>query len=224
MSNILRIPPRRPPAVASRVDLDIPQIMTINQVPAPSSEPDYEGEYVTEDEEVDEIIDDEPPPLAAARKPNGKGKAKATPNNLTPSVTPAPIEPPKPKPELEVPPLPPRKPGETHVDQQRVEKIIKAHGDLLPPSRDAVFLISLAAEEFIKRLAGTGLRHAAADKRKCVAQKDMALAAQVDRGYSFLRGTRSYSFTCSSAYVSPQKPFLLQSHYLLRCKDRHKKK
>jgi hypothetical protein len=126
MSNILRIPPRRTPSATSNMDLDIPQIMTINQVAAPSSEPDFEEEYVTEEEEVDEIIDDEPPP--AARKLNGKGKAKATPNNLTPSVTPAPPPVELPKVE-ELPPLPSRKPGETHVDQQRVEKIIKAHGE-----------------------------------------------------------------------------------------------
>jgi hypothetical protein len=159
MSNILRIPPRRTPTATSTMDLDMPQIMTINQLAAPSSEPDFEEDYITDDEEVDEIIDDEPPPVL--HKLNGKGKAKATPNNLTPSVTPAPLEPQKPIPEPELPPLPFRKPGETHVDQQRVEKIIKAHGergphswrdmtyanpgDLLPPSKDAVFLISLAA-------------------------------------------------------------------------------
>lgn len=105
----------------------MPQITTINQLAAPSSEPDFEEEYVTDEEEVDEIIDDEPPPVQ--HKLNGKGKAKATPNTLTPSETLAPLEPSKPKPEPELPPLPPRKPGETHVDQQRVEKIIKAHGE-----------------------------------------------------------------------------------------------
>ncbi|KAF8511583.1 hypothetical protein JB92DRAFT_2933399 [Gautieria morchelliformis] len=189
MSNILRIPPRRTPTATSTIDLDMPQIMTINQLAAPSSEPDFEEDYITDDEEVDEIIDDEPPPVLHKLNGKGKGTAKATPNNLTPSVTPAPLEPQNPIPEPELPPLPSRKPGETHVDQQRVEKIIKAHGDLLPPSKDAVFLISLAAEEFVKRLAETGRRHAANDKREIIGQQDMALAAHADRGYSFLRET-----------------------------------
>jgi len=127
MSNILRIPPRRIPSTTSNVnmDLDMPQIMTINQA-APSSEPDFEEEYVT-DEEVDEIIDDEPAPVA--RRPNGK--AKATQMELTPCATPvsAPVEPVKSKLEPELPPLPPRNPGQTHIDQRRVEKIIKAHGE-----------------------------------------------------------------------------------------------
>jgi hypothetical protein len=109
------------------VDLDMPQIMTINQLTAPSSEPDFEEEYMSDDEEVDEIIDDEPPPLP--HKVNGKGKAKAVSHNHPPSETSAPLEPEKPKAEPELPPLPTRKPGETLVDQQRVEKIIKAHGE-----------------------------------------------------------------------------------------------
>ncbi|KAF8516828.1 hypothetical protein BU17DRAFT_67274 [Hysterangium stoloniferum] len=191
MSNILRIPPRRPPSTAAKMDLDVPQIMTINQLAAPSSEADFE-DYLTDDEEVDEIIDDEPvhapaPPPLSPRKLNGKGKAKAAPKDLTPSATPAPVEPPKPKPVPEIPPLPSRKPGETYIDQQRVEKIIKAHGDMLPPSKDAVFLISLAAEEFIKRLAHTGRDHAESDKRKGILQRDIASAANNLRHFSFLK-------------------------------------
>lgn len=127
MSNILRIPPRRPPTTTTGVDLDMPQIMTINQLTAPSSEPDFEEDYITDDEEVDEIIDDEPPPVL--HKVNGKGKAKTATNNLASSETSAPLEHEKTKTEPELPPLPIRKPGETLVDQQRVEKIIKAHGE-----------------------------------------------------------------------------------------------
>ena len=125
MSNILRIPPRRTPTTTSKVDMDMPQIMTINQVT--TSELDFEEDYITDDEEVDEIIDDEPPPVP--HKVNGKGKAKAASNNFTPGATPAPLESPKPKSEPELPPLAARNPGETHIDQQRVEKIIKAHGE-----------------------------------------------------------------------------------------------
>jgi len=175
------------------MDLDVPQIMTINQLAAPSSEADCE-DYLTDDEEVDEIIDDEPvdapaaPPLSP-RKLNGKGKAKATPSDLTPSATPAPVAPPKPKPVPEIPPLPSRKPGETYIDQQRVEKIIKAHGDMLPPSKDAVFLISLAAEEFIKRLAHTGWQHAEIENRKGILQRDIASVANNLRNFSFLKET-----------------------------------
>ena len=110
------------------MDLDVPQIVTINQVP-PSSEPDFEEDYASEEDELDEIIDDDiPPPPPVRPKANGKGKAKATPNNLTPNFTPTPAESPKPEPEPEIPPLPPRKTGESYVEQKRVEKIIKGHG------------------------------------------------------------------------------------------------
>lgn len=128
MSNILRIPSRRPVSADSKMDLDVPQIVTINQIP-PCSEPDFEDEYVSEEDEIDEIIDDDLPEVPFSRpKVNGKGKAKTTPTNTTPHLTPPPAESPKRQPDPEIPPLPKRKVGETHVDQDRVEKVIKAHG------------------------------------------------------------------------------------------------
>lgn len=174
MSNILRIPPRRPPPPSAPMDIDVPQIVTINQATAPSSEIDYEDDYVTDEEEVDQIIDDDlldvPPPASATpRKLNGKGKTKAVhihPNDPPKSPdAPSTSKQQQPKSEQQIPRLLPRKPGETYIDQQRVEKIMKSYGwclpslllcllslvcsdhalgDILPPSKDAVFLISLA--------------------------------------------------------------------------------
>ncbi|KIJ54591.1 hypothetical protein M422DRAFT_41858 [Sphaerobolus stellatus SS14] len=181
------------------MDLDVPQIVTINQVP-PSSEPDFEEEYATEEEEIDEIIDDDlPQPPPTRPKANGKAKAKATPNNATPNVTPPPAEPPQPSPEPQIPPLPPRKLGESHVDLKRMEKIMKSHGDILPPAKDAIFIVGLAVEEFIKQLALTASKHAEEAHRKTITQNDMALAAQSDPGFSFLRETVSIPIPLSIA-------------------------
>lgn len=150
MSNILRIPARRPPPPSSPMDIDVPQIVTINQATAPSSEIDYEDDYVTDEEEVDQIIDDElldlPPPVPApARKLNGKGKAKAVHvPPPEPSNAPSTSKQQEPKFEQQIPRLQPRKPGETYIDQQRVEKIMKAYGwfpSLFPLSSSRFFLI-----------------------------------------------------------------------------------
>lgn len=148
MSNILRIPARRPPPPSSPMDIDVPQIVTINQATAPSSEIDYEDDYVTDEEEVDQIIDDElldlPPPVTApARKLNGKGKAKAVHvPPLESSNAPSTSKQQEPKSEQQIPRLQPRKPGETYIDQQRVEKIMKAYGWFLflPSSRFSLTL------------------------------------------------------------------------------------
>ncbi|GJJ15563.1 hypothetical protein Clacol_009841 [Clathrus columnatus] len=180
MSNILRIPPRRPPPPSAPMDIDVPQIVTINQVTAPSSEIDYEDDYVTDDEEVDQIIDDEPidPPPSASispRKLNGKGKARAVHIPSSPDAPSTSVLHSKQhqKSEQQIPRLPPRKEGETYVDQQRVEKIMKAYGDILPPSKDAVFLVSLATQEFIQRLIIYGSEQAKLDKRDIVEQEDL---------------------------------------------------
>jgi len=67
-----------------------------------------------------------------------------------------------------------REPGKSVLPFSRIQKIIKADKDLPMVARDATFLISLATEEFIKRLSQACQRLAEREKRTTVQQKDVA--------------------------------------------------
>jgi len=66
-----------------------------------------------------------------------------------------------------------REPGKSILPFARIQKIIKADKDLPMVARDATFLISLATEEFIKRLSQACQRLAEREKRTTVQQKDL---------------------------------------------------
>ncbi|EJU03221.1 hypothetical protein DACRYDRAFT_40613, partial [Dacryopinax primogenitus] len=63
--------------------------------------------------------------------------------------------------------------GKTLLPVARVQKILKADKEMSTCGKDAVFLISVAAEEFIKRLAQAGHQQAQRDKRSTVQQRDL---------------------------------------------------
>ncbi|KAF9219240.1 histone-fold-containing protein [Gyrodon lividus] len=67
-----------------------------------------------------------------------------------------------------------REPGKSILPFSRVQKIIKADKDLPIVAKDATFLISLATEEFIKRLSEACQKIAEREKRTTVQQKDIA--------------------------------------------------
>ncbi|KAF8837924.1 hypothetical protein BDN67DRAFT_857048, partial [Paxillus ammoniavirescens] len=79
-----------------------------------------------------------------------------------------------------------REPGKSVLPFSRVQRIIKAdkastgrHGTIFPQdlpivAKDATFLISLATEEFIKRLSEACHKIAEREKRTTVQQKDVA--------------------------------------------------
>lgn len=67
-----------------------------------------------------------------------------------------------------------REPGKSVLPLSRVQKIIKADKDLPMVARDAAFLISMATEEFIRRLAQASQRVAEREKRATVQQRDVA--------------------------------------------------
>ncbi|KAF5380671.1 hypothetical protein D9757_007062 [Collybiopsis confluens] len=77
-----------------------------------------------------------------------------------------------------------REMGKSLLPFSRVQKIIKADKDIPIMARDATFLISLAAEEFIKRLCQAGHRVAEKEKRSTVQHKD--LTAVVRRADEFM--------------------------------------
>ncbi|KAI0094516.1 hypothetical protein BDY19DRAFT_1044321 [Irpex rosettiformis] len=65
-------------------------------------------------------------------------------------------------------------PGKSLFPVSRVQKILKADKDLPMVSREAVLLISLATEEFVKRLAEASHRLAVRENRLTVQRKDVA--------------------------------------------------
>ncbi|KAG1877032.1 hypothetical protein C8R48DRAFT_745479 [Suillus tomentosus] len=66
-----------------------------------------------------------------------------------------------------------REPGKSILPFSRVQKIIKADKELPIVARDATFLISLATEEFIRRLSEACQKLAEREKRTTVQQKDV---------------------------------------------------
>ncbi|KAG9315575.1 hypothetical protein JVU11DRAFT_3211 [Chiua virens] len=83
---------------------------------------------------------------------------------------------------------PDREPGKSILPFSRVQRIIKADKELPMVARDATFLISLATEEFIKRLSQACQKLAEREKRTTVQQRDVAgIVRRVDE-FLFLEG------------------------------------
>ncbi|KZT11973.1 uncharacterized protein LAESUDRAFT_754502 [Laetiporus sulphureus 93-53] len=81
-----------------------------------------------------------------------------------------------------------REPGKSHLPFSRVQKILKADKELPLVQREAVWLISVATEEFIKRMAEAVERMAARERRTTAQQRDVALLVQRADEYAFLEG------------------------------------
>ncbi|KAJ7069801.1 hypothetical protein C8F01DRAFT_1114069 [Mycena amicta] len=84
-----------------------------------------------------------------------------------------------------------RIPGESLLPSGRLENIVKAHGVLgsLALSREGLYILSVATEEFIQRLAQGGYRQASAERRPCINYRDMAATTQQYQEFMFLRET-----------------------------------
>ncbi|KAF8895290.1 hypothetical protein BD779DRAFT_1668592 [Infundibulicybe gibba] len=79
-----------------------------------------------------------------------------------------------------------REAGKSLLPFSRVQKIIKADKDIPIIARDATFLISLATEEFIKRLSEASQRVADREKRATVQHKDIATIVRKTDEFLFL--------------------------------------
>ncbi|KAG1826640.1 hypothetical protein EV424DRAFT_1537348 [Suillus variegatus] len=79
-----------------------------------------------------------------------------------------------------------REPGKSILPFSRVQKIIKADKELPIVARDATFLISLATEEFIRRLSEACQKLAEREKRTTVQQKDVASIVRRADEFMFL--------------------------------------
>ncbi|KAL4064861.1 hypothetical protein V8B97DRAFT_1199324 [Scleroderma yunnanense] len=88
-----------------------------------------------------------------------------------------------------------REAGKSILPFSRVQKIIKVDKDLPMVARDATVLISLATEEFIKRLAEASQKVAEREKRSTVQHKDVANVVRRAEEFLFLDEIISYPRT-----------------------------
>lgn len=84
-----------------------------------------------------------------------------------------------------------RLPGHSLLPTERLENILQADGvtGTLALSKEALFVLSVATEEFIKRMATTGHIHANAQRRNVVSYVDMAASTQQYQEFMFLKDT-----------------------------------
>ncbi|KAJ6584974.1 hypothetical protein B0H19DRAFT_404929 [Mycena capillaripes] len=84
-----------------------------------------------------------------------------------------------------------RIPGESLLPSLRLESIIQADGVMgsLALSKEGLFILSVATEEFIKRLTQGGHRQATAERRTSVNYRDMAATTQQYQEFMFLQET-----------------------------------
>ncbi|KAF8645223.1 hypothetical protein AX16_008050 [Volvariella volvacea WC 439] len=84
-----------------------------------------------------------------------------------------------------------RLPGESLLPIVRVENILQAEGVTgnLALSKEGLFILSVATEEFIKRMAQAAQRQAAFERRNAVTYRDMAASIQQYQEFMFLEDT-----------------------------------
>ncbi|TFK74879.1 hypothetical protein BDN72DRAFT_637296 [Pluteus cervinus] len=94
-----------------------------------------------------------------------------------------------------------RTPGETLLPAVRIENIIQADGVTgnLALSKEGLFVLSIATEEFIKRLTLAGLRQANAGRRNSIAYKDMSASIHQYQELMFLKETIPITIPLSEA-------------------------
>ncbi|KAI0648082.1 hypothetical protein C8Q79DRAFT_551981 [Trametes meyenii] len=71
-----------------------------------------------------------------------------------------------------------RVPGHTLVPQDKLDNILQAEGAGAHMSKEAVFMLSVATEEFIKKLAEAGYRQTTSENRQHVQYRDLATLTQ----------------------------------------------
>ncbi|KAG8955876.1 hypothetical protein FRC04_006323 [Tulasnella sp. 424] len=98
-----------------------------------------------------------------------------------------------------------RVPGTTLLPLARVQKIIKADKEMATTTKEAVFLIAVATEEFIKKLARAGQAQARREGRLTVQQKDLAIAVKQNEGLSFLEDIIPQSMPATTALEKREK-------------------
>ncbi|KAI5116442.1 hypothetical protein M0805_006255 [Coniferiporia weirii] len=83
-----------------------------------------------------------------------------------------------------------REQGRSLFPVSRMQKIIKADKELPIVAKEAVFIMSIATEEFIKRIAAASQKQAEREKRATVQKKDVAVIAKKADEFFFLEGRK----------------------------------
>ncbi|KAH9936284.1 uncharacterized protein B0H18DRAFT_973171 [Fomitopsis serialis] len=78
-----------------------------------------------------------------------------------------------------------RAPGHTLIPSARVENILEGSEAGAHLSKEALYMLSVATEEFVKRLAHAGQRMAGREARQLVYYRDVASAAQKHHEFNF---------------------------------------
>lgn len=94
-----------------------------------------------------------------------------------------------------------RAPGTTLLPAARIENMIHADGVTgnLSMSKEAVFMLSVATEEFVKRMVQAGHRSATAVRRNTIHYTDMASSTQQYQEFMFLHDTIPEPISLSEA-------------------------
>ncbi|KAI0754945.1 hypothetical protein C8Q80DRAFT_1093608 [Daedaleopsis nitida] len=82
-----------------------------------------------------------------------------------------------------------RIPGHTLVPQDRLDNILQAEGSGPHMSKEAIYMLSIATEEFVKKLAEAGYQQTVSENRQHVQYRDMANVAHKRKAYKFLEDT-----------------------------------
>ncbi|PBK75035.1 histone-fold-containing protein [Armillaria solidipes] len=100
-----------------------------------------------------------------------------------------------------------REAGKSLFPVSRVQKIIKADKDIPIIAKEATFLISLATEEFIKRLCEAAHKSAERNSRQTVQHKDLATIVRKDDEFLFLEDIIPWTITDGPAVKrKPKQP------------------
>jgi DNA polymerase epsilon subunit 4 len=94
-----------------------------------------------------------------------------------------------------------RTPGQTVIPVNRLDNILHADGVTgnLSMSKEASYIVSIATEEFIKRMAQAGHRQMSAERRCTVVYADMSMTAQQYQEFLFLQDTIPHPMPLSEA-------------------------
>ncbi|KAK0464327.1 histone-fold-containing protein [Desarmillaria tabescens] len=88
-----------------------------------------------------------------------------------------------------------REAGKSLLPVSRVQKIIKADKDIPIIAKEATFLISLATEEFIKRLSEAAHKSAERNSRQTMQHKDLATIVRKADEFLFLEDIIPWTIT-----------------------------
>ncbi|WVR09584.1 hypothetical protein IAU60_006654 [Kwoniella sp. DSM 27419] len=100
-----------------------------------------------------------------------------------------------------------KQPGTTIFPMSRIKRIVKADKDLENMSNEAVFLVAVATEYFIKHFMEEGYTKARLEKRKIVNYKDMAAVVARSEEFDFLKDVIPPPMSMSEALERRKQKF-----------------